>query len=367
MLDFSNKLRELTGKVTGSVSDRLNELRANISEGAKAVGGAATLAAGVATRSSSLTASGIESLTGNKPEEKPVVETDAQETMNAQKMQRATGYASDELGNRKERLPLSERLQIAKESPDTINELLDEEERKLIQVETVDDKNFFDKAKRVLSGEDKEVKVTVPFEPRPAMLETSTDPEADAKAVVSTGAVKKENLVFQESNVGNGIPYVKQGDKAVPISEVAKSYVPPKPAQPINKIVITDPEEGTYVIDTPEKLSIANEIKAIADDIAPEYTNYLLKLAQKEGGYDRKAIRPEDQNPGGGVDRGIFQINSKFFPTVTDEMAQDIKFSVLWAISLIESANPKKGDGARTGQEKWIADPAVRRSTISIE
>ena len=131
--------------------------------------------------------------------------------------------------------------------------------------------------------------------------------------------------------------------------------------------MITDPEEGTYVIDTPEKLSIANEIKAIADDIAPEYTNYLLKLAQKEGGYDRKANRPEDQNPGGGVDRGIFQINSKFFPTVTDEMAQDIKFSVLWAISLIESGNPKKGDGTRTGQEKWIADPAVRRSTISIE
>ena len=121
------------------------------------------------------------------------------------------------------------------------------------------------------------------------------------------------------------------------------------------------------MIDTPEKLSIANQIKAIADEVAPEYTNYLLKLAQKEGGFNTKAFRGEKDNPGGGDDRGIFQINSKSFPTITNEMAQDVKFSVLWAISLIESTTPKKGDGRYSGQEKWMADPAVRRSSIIIE
>ncbi len=362
MLDFSKKLKELTGGVVGSVSENLNTLRANVGSGLKKVGGAAALAAGVTTRSSGLTSTGIESLSGTKPKEQPEDTTDQMEIDAQKNMNRVTGYASDELGNRLERLPLEERLQIAKESPEALSELLNDEERKLVTVETVEDKNIIDKAKRILSGKDKEIKVTVPVEPKEVRIATSPTP-----LEVKPGSITKDNLVFQESNVGNGIPYVKKDEKIVPISEVAKTYTPPKVTKPIKKIVITDPEEGQYVIDTPEKLAIANQIKAIADDIAPEYTNYLLKLAQKEGGYDHKAIRPEDQNPGGGVDRGIFQINSKFFPTVTDEMAQDIKFSVLWAISLIENGNPKKGDGKRTGQEKWIADEAVRRSTIEIE
>lgn len=362
MLDLRKKLSELTGNVAGSVADKLNNLRATAGDGLKKLGGAATLAAGVATRSTSLTASGIESLTGTKPVEAAAIDTNQQEIDAQKNASRLTGYASDELGNPKERLPLDERLQIAKESPDTLNELLDDEERKLVTVETIDDKNLIEKAKRILSGKGKEQVVTVPVEPKEVRITTSPTPMD-----VKPGTIKKEDLVFQESNVGNGLPYVKKDDKVLPISEVAKSYTPPEVKQPIKRIVITDPKEGQYVIDTPEKLAIANQIKAIADDIAPEYTNYLLKLAQKEGVYDHKAIRPEDQNPGGGVDRGIFQINSKFFPTVTDEMAQDIKFSVLWAISLIENGNPKKGDGKRTGQEKWIADEAVRRSSIEIE
>lgn len=172
----------------------------------------------------------------------------------------------------------------------------------------------------------------------------------------------KTQLRFQEATVGNGLPYVELPDGPTPITDV---QIDAPLTQEIKHLRIVDPEEGEYVVDTPEKLAVANEIKRIADAIAPEYTDYLLRLAQKEGGYNPKARNAD--NAGGGVDRGIFQINSDAFPSVTDEMADDIKFSVLWAVSLIESANPVKGDGQYSGQEKWMADPAVRRSRTEIE
>lgn len=231
--------------------------------------------------------------------------------------------------------------------------------------------NLFNKARAKVENlfDGNEQEATVIESTTPPKTAPLPEPEVPVPASVDvqSSPITKDSLVFQESTIGDGLPYVKTKEGVKSISEIYKTYKPKPVEKPIKKIVINDPQEGTYVIDTPEKLDIANQIKAIADEVAPEYTDYLLKLAQKEGGYNHKSTRPEEQNPGGGVDRGIFQINSKAFPTVTDEMAQDVRFSVLWAISLIESASPKKGDNRFTGQEKWMADPAVRRSSIIIE
>jgi len=203
----------------------------------------------------------------------------------------------------------------------------------------------------------------------PRSIAMGGDEGREARLVTNSTAPEftKDDLTFQEEGVGSGIPVVKTADGYKNISDIYKTFELPEQANPIKRIVINDPDEGEYIIDTPEKLAIANTIKSVADKVAPEYTEYLLKLAQKEGIYKADQFRGEKKNPGGGDDQGIFQINSKFFPSVTQEMANDVVFSTLWAISLINSQTPVAGDGKRTGQEKWIANEAVKRSSITIE
>lgn len=178
-----------------------------------------------------------------------------------------------------------------------------------------------------------------------------TETKAETKAVP-----KKDNIVFQESGVGSGIPYVDTGTERVRIDQL--DFNPPE-TQRIKRLIIKNKRSGEVnVIEDPEKVSIANEIKRYSDAVAPEYTDYLLRLAQREGVYDRKARNYNGSTTGEkGVDRGIFQINSKHFPDVTDAMADDVKFSVLWALSLIEAGK----------QDKWYADPHVKDSVTDIE
>ena len=203
----------------------------------------------------------------------------------------------------------------------------------------------------------------------PRSIVMGGDEGREARIVTNSTAPEftKDDLTFQEEGVGSGIPVVKTADGYKNISDIYKTFELPEQANPIKRIVINDPDEGEYIIDTPEKLAVANTIKSVADKVAPEYTEYLLKLAQKEGIYKADQFRGEEKNPGGGDDQGIFQINSKSFPSVTKEMANDVVFSTLWAISLINSQTPVAGDGKRTGQEKWIANEAVKRSSITIE
>lgn len=227
--------------------------------------------------------------------------------------------------------------------------------------------NLFNKARakveNLFDGNEQEASV---LETQPEVVEPVITQEASDN-ITEQPRFTKDSIIFQEHGIGDGLPYLKQEGKKVSLKELYKTYQLRPLQKPINKITINDPEEGTYVIDTPEKLSIAHEIKAIADEIAPEYTNYLLKLAQKEGGYKRDAFRAAKDNPGGGDDMGIFQINSKSFPSVTRELANDVRFATLWAIALINSANPKKGDNVYSGQEKWMANESVKRSSINIE
>jgi hypothetical protein len=169
--------------------------------------GAAVAAAGAVSRSTSTVSKGVEMMTGKKPEAAPTPKpfdpkTDPEST-NQREVARISGYASDELGNRTSRLPLTERLEIAKTNPGTINELLNEEERKLVNVEVKEDKNIFDTVKRKLTGKEKETTVTVPYEPRVVQIEgVQTVEEADLKRVPAfyPDDVKKEFVLAAKEN-----------------------------------------------------------------------------------------------------------------------------------------------------------------------
>ena len=324
MLDLRKKLGELTGFVKGSVAEGLYNLRAGIQE----------------TSTTAVTAVGnavIDNVAA------PILDAkDAYDKKVRQDKALATPPVSG---------PITKTLTRNLEGLPPISTVVDP-----------GDSNFSDtQAASAINSVQPQIPPVVE-EPK---LNTQT--ELGKKKFTLGSDITKDKLVFQEHKVGNGIPYVKTDNGKVSILDIAKNLEVNPPEKPIKRLVISDPEEGIHIIDTPEKLSIANEIKAITDKIAPEYTNYLLKLAQKEGLYNSSAFRGEKDNPGGGDDRGIFQINSKSFPDVTKEMADDLRFSILWAISRIESGTPKKGDGRYTGQEVWIADPAARRSSITIE
>lgn len=202
---------------------------------------------------------------------------------------------------------------------------------------------------------------------------TYTKPEPEIKEPIKFGLpeydtlsqprkITKEMLKFQDSSPGfRGMSYVEEGDKTTFLDEF--DYQAPPVKEPIKRIEIQDPRDATapdtnkqgVVIEDPERLALANTIKAVADEVAPEYTDYLLRLAWYEGRYGSKTENKNEEEKG--VDRGVFQINNKAFPDVPDEFAQDPVKSTLWAISVIESGN----------QKKWIADPFVKNAKISYE
>jgi hypothetical protein len=173
--------------------------------------------------------------------------------------------------------------------------------------------------------------------------------------------ITKEQLKFQESSQGyRGMPYLQNNADEPFLDEI--DYTPPAVTQPLKRIVIEDPrdakakdtEKQGVVIEDPEQLKVFNTIKAVADEVAPEYTDYLLRLAWYEG-----RGNPTNRNDNGekGTDRGIFQINNKSFPDVPDEFADDPVKSTLWAISLIEAGK----------QDKWVANKHVLKSKIKYE
>lgn len=158
----------------------------------------------------------------------------------------------------------------------------------------------------------------------------------------------------------------------VPLNEVK---LPKETPKVINYIEITDGKQ-TWKIKDKDKLEIANRIKFISDQIKPEWTDYLLKLAEREGIYEQKQrnynYKKEGQDSiysrkkrqdlidagySESIDRGIFQINNKAFPQITDQMADNLDFSILWAISLIDAGK----------QDKWTSNPWVKSSKIKVE
>lgn len=186
-------------------------------------------------------------------------------------------------------------------------------------------------------------------------------PSSQAASVAQSQGLKKDQIRFQESNPGfRGMPYIQKDGESVFLDEY--EYTPPPPRKRITRLKISDPRDATakpterqgVVITDPKQLEVANTIKAVADDVAPEYTDYLLRLAWYEGRYN-----PQNRLDNGerGVDRGIFQINSKAFPDVPDEVADDPVKATLWAISAIEAGK----------QGRWVADKYVRQANTDIQ
>jgi hypothetical protein len=193
-------------------------------------------------------------------------------------------------------------------------------------------------------------------------------------------AIDKTKIKFQEATSTDGIPYVENDDGSrVSIKDIRTDFPETKR---IKKIKINDKRPGhSEEITDPAKLEVANKIKRVADAVAPEYTDYLLRLAKYEGAYNDKqrlymfndtytndkgkkvhysSRDPKDAEKYGGiwsVDRGIFQINSAAFPSISDELADDVEKSTLWAISLIEAGK----------QDKWYADKYVKKAKTEIE
>lgn len=182
--------------------------------------------------------------------------------------------------------------------------------------------------------------------------QTIDAPKPDPAQPAPLTKIDKSNLVFKEFGNGDGIPHIQDGANSTPIDKV--NFTPPD-TQKIKSISISDPRKGfSQEITDPHKLAVANEIKKISDAVAPEYTDYLLRLASYEGKYDPHTV---NDNGVKGIDRGVFQINNKAFPQITDQMAKDVKTSTLWALSLIQSGK----------QHKWVADPYVKDAKTNIQ
>lgn len=76
-------------------------------------------------------------------------------------------------------------------------------------------------------------------------------------------------------------------------------------------------------------LNVPENILIIAQKAAAQYQvplDLLLAVMYQESKYDSNARNAK--NPGGGIDRGIAQINSKYHPEVTDAQAYDPSFAI---------------------------------------
>jgi len=171
-----------------------------------------------------------------------------------------------------------------------------------------------------------------------------------AKPAVAVARPKK--LTFSE----NGIPTIEdERGKVVPIDRAKLNLGAPK--KPMKAVVYHENGRSTKITD-PKKLAVLNRIKQISDSVNPDYTRYLLKLALAEGDLDPKARLHNTSRKGvRSVDRGIFQINSKAFPQISDAMADDPEFATLWALALIDAGK----------QEKWMADARAKKLKVEWE
>ena len=87
---------------------------------------------------------------------------------------------------------------------------------------------------------------------------------------------------------------------------------------------LPEPEELEAVTgETPE--SIIRELGGV-------HTEYLLKLAMCES-----SMRPDVRGEVDSRDRGLFQINSRWNPDVTDECAFDVRCATEWTIGELEA------------------------------
>ncbi len=80
------------------------------------------------------------------------------------------------------------------------------------------------------------------------------------------------------------------------------------------------------------KSTVKERITAVAEENNFKWPDYLLRLADCESKFDAKA---RNDNGIYGIDRGVFQINNKYHPEVSDEQADDVEFAAQWTMDKI--------------------------------
>jgi hypothetical protein len=97
------------------------------------------------------------------------------------------------------------------------------------------------------------------------------------------------------------------------------------------------------------ELTVQDQIRLIAKDAGFEWTEYLVKLAACESKFDPYAT---NMNGGHSLDRGVFQINQKYHPEVSNECAFSVDCATKWTIGMI-----------RNGQQKqWMCDKIIAKN-----
>lgn len=81
-----------------------------------------------------------------------------------------------------------------------------------------------------------------------------------------------------------------------------------------------------------------------------------VAVVMAESGGNTAAYRPASRNPGGGEDRGLWQINSRYHPDVTDDEAYQAGWSTRWAF--------RKSAGF-TDFGLWAADDGIGAGQLS--
>lgn len=97
----------------------------------------------------------------------------------------------------------------------------------------------------------------------------------------------------------------------------------------------------------PENKTVKERIIAIAEKNNFKYTDYLLRLAKCESQFDAKA---RNDNGDYGMDRGVFQVNNRYHPEVSDAQADDVEFAAQWTMDKIN-----KGQ-----QNLWACDKIIK-------
>ena len=95
------------------------------------------------------------------------------------------------------------------------------------------------------------------------------------------------------------------------------------------------------------ELSVKEQIVKIAEAENFKYTDYLLRLLYCESRFDTKARNTNNRL---GVDKGVAQINSYWHPTVKEEQADDLEFSVKFTMDKINAGY----------QRLWMCDDIVK-------
>lgn len=116
----------------------------------------------------------------------------------------------------------------------------------------------------------------------------------------------------------------------------------------------TTPQCASYLIPNTNKLqpneTIEQLIRRIATEKNFQFPDYLVRLANCESRLNPKAINKHNNNPSHSIDRGLFQINNYYHPSITDAQAYDPTFATIWTIDKIN-----KG-----GQGIWVCDKYVK-------